>query len=86
MVEFEPALEPGDWIFRVRSLRPNAAKIGKISLCKLGHLESGDPCELGREMGELARRYPHLDVWGGCCGTWKTHLDEIAQHVRLART
>ena len=85
-VEFEPALEPGDWILRVRSLRPNAAKMDKISLCKLGHLESGDPCELGREMGELARRYPHFDVWGGCCGTWETHLDEIAQHVRLART
>ena len=84
-VEFEPALESGDWILRVRSLRPNATKMDKISLCKLGHLESGDPCELGREMGELARRYPHLDVWGGCCGTWETHLDAIAQHVRLAR-
>jgi S-methylmethionine-dependent homocysteine/selenocysteine methylase len=84
-VEFEPALEPGDWILRVRSLRPNAVRMDKISLCKLGHLESGDPCELGREMGELARRYPHLDVWGGCCGTWEGHLDEIARHVRLAR-
>ncbi|MCU0252563.1 MAG: homocysteine S-methyltransferase family protein [Vicinamibacterales bacterium] len=83
--EFEPALEPGDWIRRVRSLRPNAAKMDKIALCTLGHLESGDPCELGREMGALARRYPHLDVWGGCCGTWDTHLDEIARHVRLAR-
>ena len=57
----------------------------KIALCTLGHLESGDPGELGREMGALARRYPHLDVWGGCCGTWDTHLDEIARHVRLAR-
>ena len=83
-IEFEPALEPGDWMLRLRSLRPNAAKMNKISLCTLGHLESGDPFELGREMGELARRYPHLDVWGGCCGTWETHLDEIAQQVRLA--
>jgi homocysteine S-methyltransferase len=81
-VEFEPALEPGDWILRVRSLRPNAAKMEKSALCKLGHLESGDPHELGREMGELARRHPHIDVWGGCCGTWETHLDEIAQNVR----
>ena len=83
--EFEPALEAGDWIRRVRSLRPNAAKMDKIALSTLGHLESGDACELGREMGALARRYPHLDVWGGCCGTWDTHLDEIARHVRLAR-
>lgn len=85
-VEFEPALEPGDWILRVRSLRPNAAKMDKSSLCTLGHLEEGDPCELGGEMGELARRYPHIDIWGGCCGTWEMHLDEIAQHVRLARS
>lgn len=85
-VEFEPALEAGDWILRVRSLRPNAAKMDKLSLCTLGHLEAGDPGELGREMGALARRYPHLDVWGGCCGTWETHLDEIARHVRLARS
>lgn len=82
-VEFKPALEPGDWILRVRSLRPNAAKMDKIALCQLGHLEAGDAQELGYEMGELARRYPHLDVWGGCCGTWETHLDEIARQVRL---
>jgi S-methylmethionine-dependent homocysteine/selenocysteine methylase len=85
-VEFEPALAPGDWFLRVRCLRPNAAKMDKMSLCQLGHLESGDPCELGREMGSLARRYPHLDIWGGCCGTWETHLDEIARNVRAARS
>jgi homocysteine S-methyltransferase len=57
----------------------------KISLCTLGHLESGDPQDLGRLMGELARLHPHIDVWGGCCGTWDTHLDEIARNVRAAR-
>ncbi len=83
-VEFEPALEPGDWFNRVRSLRPNAAMMDKISLCQLGHLEDGDPHELGEQMGSLAKRYPHIDVWGGCCGTWETHLDEIARNVRKA--
>jgi methionine synthase I (cobalamin-dependent) len=24
-------------------------------------------------------------MWGGCCGTWETHLDEIARNVRAAR-
>jgi len=24
-------------------------------------------------------------MWGGCCGTWETHLDEIARNVRTAR-
>ena len=88
--EFEPALEPGDWIRRIRSLRPNAAKLDKIALCTLGHLESGDPGELGREMGALARRYPHLDVWGGCCGTClavppATSRHSLRGHPRAAR-
>lgn len=84
-LEFEPAIEPGEWFRRVRSLRPNAAAMDKISLCKLGHLEEGDPAELGRQMGALAKRHPHLDVWGGCCGTWETHLDEIARNVKAVR-
>lgn len=85
-LEFEPALEPGDWFERVRSIRPNAAAMDKISLCKLGHLEDGDPMELGRQLGDLAARYPHIDMWGGCCGTWERHLGEIARSVSAARS
>jgi homocysteine S-methyltransferase len=81
-LEFEPALEAGDWIQRLRSLRPNASAKDKIALCEIGHLEDGDPADLGKRMGALARRYPHIDVWGGCCGTWDRHLREIAQNVR----
>ena len=84
-VEFEPALEPGPWFERVRMLRPNAAKMDKVALCRLGQLEEGDPVELGRMMGDLARRHPHVDAWGGCCGSWERHLDEIARNVRAAR-
>jgi len=83
--EFEPALEPGDWFQRVRSIRPNATAMDKISLCKLGHLEDGDPLELGQQIGDLARRYPHIDMWGGCCGTWDRHLAEIAKSVSATR-
>lgn len=70
-------------------LRPNASAMDKISLCRIGHLEEGDPEELGRLMGELARRYPHIDIWGGCCGTWEKHLRQIADQVvrmRLSRS
>jgi S-methylmethionine-dependent homocysteine/selenocysteine methylase len=84
-LEFEPALEPGDWFRRVRNIRPNAAAMDKISLCKLGHLEDGDPVDLGRRLGDLAARYPHIDMWGGCCGTWERHLGEIARSVSAAR-
>lgn len=81
-IEFEPALEPGDWFKRVRSLRPNASAKEKVELCTLGHLEEGDPVDLGRRIGALAQRYPHLDIFGGCCGTWAPHLHEIARNVR----
>jgi homocysteine S-methyltransferase len=84
-LEFMPAIEPGEWFQRVRSLRPNAAMMDKISLCTLGHLEMGDPPKLGELMGELAKQHPHIDIWGGCCGTWDTHLDEIARNVVAAR-
>ena len=57
----------------------------KISLSTLGHMESGDPADLRRRLGELAGRYPHLDIWGGCCGAWDTHLGEIARNVVEAR-
>ncbi len=83
--EFAPALEPGDWISRIASIRPNAAQMEKVALCQLGHLESGDPVELGRQLGEIAERYPHINVWGGCCGTWDDHLDSIAASVAAVR-
>ncbi len=84
-LEFMSAIEPGPWFERVRSLRPNAAMMDKISLCTLGHLEMGDAQALGQLMGGLAREHSHIDIWGGCCGTWETHLDEIARNVRTAR-
>lgn len=84
-VEFEPALEPGSYLDRIRLLRPNAAKMDKVSLCKLGHIEEGDPEELGQMMGDLARRLPQVDIWGGCCGTWDKHFDRIAHYVAEAR-
>jgi len=83
-LEFEPAIEPGDWIQRVRGVRPNASKMDKMALCQIGYLEDGDPEELGRLCGDLARQYPHMDIWGGCCGTWDNHLNEIAKNVKAA--
>lgn len=81
-VELEPALTAGPWLERIRSLRPNASPVEKQRLCQIGHLEAGDPELLGLEMASLGRRLPHVDVWGGCCGTWDDHLGSIARQVR----
>jgi len=80
-VEFEPALTQGSWLKRVRGLRPNASKMEKIALCQLGHLEEGDPVELGQLVGDVVRRYPHMDIWGGCCGTGEVHLEEMVKNI-----
>ncbi|SLN65173.1 methionine synthase I [Roseovarius litorisediminis] len=84
-LEFEPALDGGDWMKRLRCIRPNASAMEKIALCKLGHLEDGDPVELGQQMADVARRLPHMDIFGGCCGTDERHLKEIAINVRKSR-
>ena len=81
-IEFEPALIPGTWQDRLRSLRPNASTTEKQSLCTIGHLESGDPEALGAQMGALSRRLEQVDVWGGCCGTWDDHLAAVARQLR----
>jgi len=81
-VEFEPALLAGPWLERVRGLRPNASMAEKQSLCRIGHLEAGDPELLGAELAAISSRLPHIDVWGGCCGTWDDHLRALAQQLR----
>jgi len=80
-VEYEPALDSQNWVKRLRGVRPNASKMEKIALCKLGHIEDGDPVELGQQLADLSRRYPHMDIFGGCCGTGADHLREIARRV-----
>jgi homocysteine S-methyltransferase len=84
-LDFEPALEDGDWVKRLSGFMPNAATLDKGTLCQLGRLEEGNPVELGEEMGSLAKRYPHMTVWGGCCGTDHVHIREICRNVAAVR-
>ena len=83
--DFALALELGDWTARLGGFLPNAATHDKGTLCQLGHLEEGDPVELGGQMGDLARRFPHVTVWGGCCGTDSVHIGEICRNVADVR-
>jgi len=81
-IDFTPALEnPKNWIGRLQGIRPNASSLDHGMLCQLGHLEEGDPVELGQQMGDLARRFPQLNVFGGCCGTDWEHLEQVAKNV-----
>lgn len=85
--DFAPALEnPGNWADRLQGIRPNASSLDHGMLCQLGHLEEGDPVELGQQMGDLAYRFPQLNVFGGCCGTDWEHLEQIAKNVLSAKS
>ena len=85
-LEFDDALaDAGPWLDRIRYIRPNAVKMEQVALCKLGHLEDGDPVELGQQMGEVARALPNADILGGCCGTDERHLAEIARTANAVR-
>ncbi|MEO8063620.1 MAG: homocysteine S-methyltransferase family protein [Pseudomonadota bacterium] len=83
--EFEPGLTPGEWTARLGGFVPNAVAMETLDLCKLGHLEDGDPRELGAQMATLAGRFPHINVWGGCCGTDGRHIDQITRQVSQIR-
>ena len=86
-VEFAPAIaNGGEWLERLRCLRPNASTEDKQSLCTIGHLESGEPEDLGQRLAALSERLPHLDVFGGCCGTWTDHLEATAKRLTALRT
>lgn len=84
--EFEPGLTEGSWTRRLGGFMPNAVAMETLDLCKLGHLEDGDPEELGGQMAALAERFPHINVWGGCCGTDGRHIEQIARQVRQVRS
>jgi methionine synthase I (cobalamin-dependent) len=83
--EFTPGLSDADWSRRLGGLMPNAVAMETLSLCSLGHLEDGDPEELGGQMADLAQRFPHINVWGGCCGTDGRHIGQIARQVGAVR-
>ena len=83
--EFEPGLVPCDYLARLGGFMPNAVAMETLDLCKLGHLEDGDPVELGVQMGALAQRFPHVHVWGGCCGTDGRHIGQITRRVSEVR-
>jgi S-methylmethionine-dependent homocysteine/selenocysteine methylase len=68
----------GIWMKRLRGLRANASKRSHAELETMTELDIGDPVELGRQYAELRRRFRHINVLGGCCGTDHRHVEQIA--------
>lgn len=67
---------------RIRGLRANASAKSHAELDESTELDEGNPPEFGREHAQLVRRFPHINVLGGCCGTDIRHVRELG--VRAA--
>jgi S-methylmethionine-dependent homocysteine/selenocysteine methylase len=77
---FSGALEDGaPWVLRLRGLRANSSCLSHAELDESPELDTGNPQELGVQYAELLRRFPHVNVLGGCCGTDHRHVACIGQ-------
>ncbi len=80
---FESTLrEGGAWLKRLRGIRANASKRSHAELNEAPDLDAGDPKELGGQYRDLLGRYPHLRIFGGCCGTDERHIACIGAACR----
>jgi S-methylmethionine-dependent homocysteine/selenocysteine methylase len=77
---FDGTLEKGAaWMQRLRGVRANSSCLSHAELDNSPELDPGNPVELGQQYGELLKRYPHITVVGGCCGTDHRHIECISQ-------
>lgn len=81
-VDFGPALADQEWVTRIHGIRANASKQDHSFLNTLGHLDEGDPDELAGEYASIKARFPHMNVFGGCCGTDFSHVQKIGSALQ----
>jgi S-methylmethionine-dependent homocysteine/selenocysteine methylase len=85
---FADVLEDGAaWVKRLRGLRANSSCLSHAELDNAPEIDIGNPQELGEQYAELVRRFPHINVLGGCCGTDHRHVASIGEAcLRHGRT
>jgi S-methylmethionine-dependent homocysteine/selenocysteine methylase len=72
------------WTRRLGGIRANSSRLSHAELDNATELDEGNPQELGADYAKLLRRFPHITVLGGCCGTDHRHVDCIAGACRVA--
>ena len=76
-LDFWDALEEGPWMQRLMGVRANSSSLEHGQLCQLGRLDEGNWEDLAQRHADLNARYPHMNVFGGCCGTDSVHVAGI---------
>ncbi len=70
------------WIRRIGGIRANASKRSHAELDSATDLDAGDAVELGLQYSGLLRAFPHMRVFGGCCGTDHRHVAHICSSCK----
>jgi S-methylmethionine-dependent homocysteine/selenocysteine methylase len=83
---FDGVLDPSaSWMRRLRGLRANSSRRSHAELDNATELDAGNPEEFGEQYARLLRRFPHINVLGGCCGTDHRHVERIGSACTVAR-
>jgi S-methylmethionine-dependent homocysteine/selenocysteine methylase len=72
------------WTTRIRGIRANASCKSHAELDESTELDSGDPEMLATENQHIKELFPHLNVFGGCCGTDDRHIREMVKALVAA--
>jgi S-methylmethionine-dependent homocysteine/selenocysteine methylase len=76
---FEATLrDDGEWLHRIKGIRPNASTRSHAELDATDELDQGDPDDLADRCRRLMQRLPDLELLGGCCGTDDRHIRAMA--------
>jgi S-methylmethionine-dependent homocysteine/selenocysteine methylase len=82
---FDHVLDAGAaWLTRLRGLSANSSRLSHTELDNAPELDMGNPLELGAQYADLRRRFSHINVLGGCCGTDHRHVECISMACRRA--
>ena len=79
---FSGVLEDAPWMQRIRGIIANASRCSHAELDEAVELDDGNPTELGVQLSDIRRKFPHIQVLGGCCGTDMRHMKQIVTALR----
>jgi len=79
---FNAALSGDPWMDRLQGIVANASRCSHAELDNARQLDAGNPAELGQQLADIRRRFPQINVLGGCCGTDMRHMSRIAEGAR----
>jgi S-methylmethionine-dependent homocysteine/selenocysteine methylase len=73
-----------NWTKRIKGIRANASCKSHAELDEAVELDRGNPQDLAVNYKKLKESFPHLNVFGGCCGTDEEHIREIIAQIKTA--